>query len=166
MEARTISMTAVSDEFLGCVFAHLDNPADRSAVSRVCRQWKRVDSITRKHVQIANCYSIAPAALPRRFPKLVSLKLKGKSRAFEFELLPPNWGGHAGPWVAEVARAYAHTFQSLWLRRMQVTDDDLMLLAKFCGDSLLTLKLDKCSGFSANGLAYITGRCRYCRMLN
>ncbi|CAM6110085.1 unnamed protein product [Calypogeia fissa] len=164
MEVRNLA-NPVADETLACVFAHLDSPVDLSAVSRVCRQWRRVDSNTRKHVQIANCYSVAPATLTRRFPRLLSLKLKGKSRAFEFELLPPNWGGYAGPWLAEVARAYAHQFQSLWLRRMVVTDDDLLLLATSCHDSLVSLKLDKCSGFSARGLEYITVRCRLLKVL-
>ncbi|BBN03813.1 coronatine-insensitive protein 1 [Marchantia polymorpha subsp. ruderalis] len=155
----------VSDETLGCIFAHLDSPGDRKAVSQVCRQWRRVDANTRKHVSIANCYSVAPAALSRRFPNLQSLKIKGKPRAFEYELLVPNWGGYARPWVAEVARGYAQRLQSLWLRRMHVTDADLTLLAQSCSESLQVLKLHKCSGFSTSGIHDITTYCRSLRVL-
>jgi coronatine-insensitive protein 1 len=159
MDSKKLNGASWSCSILGNIFSYLDNPADRAAVSRVCKLWKEVDSNTRKHVQIANCYSIAPAALSRRFPNLKSLKIKGQPRALEFGLTPGNWGGYAGPWIAEVTRAYASKFESLWLRRMQVTDEDLLLLAQSCPD-LLTLKFEKCSGFSPVGLAYIAAHCR------
>ncbi|KAL3698701.1 hypothetical protein R1sor_012777 [Riccia sorocarpa] len=162
---RLSGVNRVSDETLGCIFAHLDNPADRSAVSLVCRQWRRVDANTRKSVCIANCYSVSPATLSRRFPNLHSLKVKGKPRATDYQLLIPNWGGYASPWVEEVARSYSQKLQSLWLRRMHVTDADLTLLAHSCAESLHTLKLHKCSGFSSAGIYEIAAHCRGLKVL-
>ncbi|KAL2645390.1 hypothetical protein R1flu_012977 [Riccia fluitans] len=166
MEGRSpAGVNRVSDETLGCIFAHLDNPGDRRAVSQVCRQWRRVDANTRKNVSIANCYSVSPATLSRRFPNLQALKIKGKPRASDYQLLVPNWGGYAGPWVAEVARSYSQRLQSLWLRRMHVTDADLRLLAQSCSDSLHTLKLHKCLGFSTSGIYEIAAYCRGLKIL-
>ncbi|XP_020202418.1 coronatine-insensitive protein 1 [Cajanus cajan] len=137
---------------------------DRDAVSQVCRRWYELDSLTRKHVTIALCYTTTPARLRRRFPHLESLKLKGKPRAAMFNLIPEDWGGHVTPWVAEISR-YFDCLKTLHFRRMIVKDSDLQILASSRGHVLHALKLDKCSGFSTDGLSFIARSCRSLRVL-
>lgn len=154
----------ISDAVLRCIMPYVQDPRDRDAVSLVCRHWYEVDSETRKHVTIALCYSTSPQHLRRRFSQLESLKLKGKPRPAMFNLMPEDWGGHATPWIHEFARSF-DCLKSLHLRRMIVTDRDLEILAQARGRALQVLKLDKCSGFSTDGLLYITRSCRNLRIL-
>lgn len=119
------------EQIMECIFNQLDKSEDRGAASQVCKMWQRIDGLTRKMVYITNCYSIAPSDLSRRFKNLEKIKIKGKPRAYEFGLLVENWGGHAGPWIEEIVRAYPK-LQVLHLRRMDVTDEDLELLALKC----------------------------------
>jgi len=123
-----------------------------------------VEGATRKQIYIPNCYSILPSGLPKRFKDLQSIKLKGKPRASEFDILEKDWGGHTGPWVQEIVRSYPK-LQSLHLRRMEVCDEDLELLARGC-TSLQVLKLDKCKGFTTMGLQVIAQSCRFLRELS
>jgi coronatine-insensitive protein 1 len=90
-----------------------------------------MDGLARKMLYISNCYAVAPADLSRRFKNLEKIKIKGKPRAYEFGLLVDRWGGHAGPWIQEIVRSYPK-LQVLHLRRMDVTDEDLALLALHC----------------------------------
>ena len=76
-----------------------------------------------------------------------------------FNLIPEDWGGHVTPWVTEIAESF-NCLKSLHLRRMIVRDSDLELLARTRGRVLLALKLDKCSGFSTDGLLHIGRSCR------
>eukprot|EP01018_Ginkgo_biloba_P040863 Gb_41378 [translate_table: standard] len=158
---RTLS-DEISDEALECVMGHLEDPRDRSAVSLVCKKWYRVDALTRKHITIAFCYSINPSDLSKRFPRLESLKLKGKPRAAMFNLIPPDWGGYAEPWVNEISETFL-CLKAVHFRRMIVTDDDLRTLVRGRGHMLQSLKLEKCSGFSTLGLLEVT---RHCRVTN
>jgi hypothetical protein len=119
------------DDSLQCIFSCLDSYQDRAAVSLVCKQWYRVDGATRKQIYIPNCYSILPSGLSKRFKDLQSIKLKGKPRASEFDILEKDWGGHTGPWVQEIVRSYPK-LQALHLRRMEICDEDLELLARGC----------------------------------
>ena len=119
------------EQIMESIFNQLDNPDDRGAASQVCKMWLRMDGLTRKSVYISNCYSIAPSDVSRRFKNLEKIKIKGKPRAYEFGLLVEDWGGHAGPWIEEIVRAYPK-LQCLHLRRMDVTDEDLKLLAMKC----------------------------------
>lgn len=151
--------TRLSDVVLDCVMPYIHDPKDRDAVSQVCRRWYELDSLTRKHVTIALCYTTTPDRLRLRFPHLESLKLKGKPRAAMFNLIPENWGGFVTPWVKEISR-YFDCLKSLHFRRMIVADSDLQLLARSRGHILQALKLDKCSGFSTDGLFYIGRFCR------
>ena len=144
---------------MDCVIRYIDDPKDRNAVSLVCRRWYDLDSMTRKHVTIALCYTATPERLRRRFPRLESLKLKGKPRAAMFNLIPEDWGGHVTPWVNEISQHFEF-LGSLHFRRMIVTDSDLELLAKSRGHVLQSLKLDKCSGFSTDGLFFVSRFCR------
>nr|UAD82004.1 coronatine insensitive 1 [Lilium hybrid cultivar] len=156
---------AMSDLALECFMGYIDDPPDRAAVSLVCHKWCHIDSITRKHISIAQCYSISPFRLCRRFPRLESLKIKGKPRASMFyNLIPDDWGGYAGPWVKEIANELV-CLKSVHLRRMIVKDEDISLLVSARGHMLQVLKLDKCSGFSTNGLMFIARSCRCLRTL-
>ncbi|KAL4307289.1 hypothetical protein AHAS_Ahas16G0263400 [Arachis hypogaea] len=69
-------------EAIGRGVGHSDvvhpRPEGSNAVSQVCRRWDELDSLTRKHVTIALCYTTSLDRLRRRFPHLESLKLKGK----------------------------------------------------------------------------------------
>ncbi|KAK7379344.1 hypothetical protein VNO80_04802 [Phaseolus coccineus] len=163
-EERNVRKTRVVDVVLDCVIPYIDDPKDRDAVSQVCRRWYELDSLTRKHVTIALCYTTTPARLRRRFPHLESLKLKGKPRAAMFNLIPEDWGGYVTPWVKEISQ-YFDCLKSLHFRRMIVTDSDLQLLARSRGHVLHALKLDKCSGFSTDGLLHIGRLCKNLRVL-
>lgn len=163
MEHRDHSRTmcpGISDVALEFVMCHIEDPRDRDAVSRVCRKWYHIDSITRKHITIALCYSTTPARLCQRFPRLESLKLKGKPRAAMFNLIPEDWGGYAGPWINAIAGAL-DCLKAIHFRRMIVKDADLEVLIRARGPRLVVLKLDKCSGFSTDGLKLLARSCRY-----
>lgn len=154
----------LSDVVLDCVMPYIHDPKDRDAVSQVCRRWYEIDSQTRKHVTIALCYTTTPDRLRKRFPHLESLKLKGKPRAAMFNLIPENWGGFVNPWVREIEN-YFDCLKSLHFRRMIVTDDDLSILARSRHQSLYSLKLEKCSAFSTDGLYHISHSCKNLRVL-
>ncbi|XP_004503230.1 coronatine-insensitive protein 1 [Cicer arietinum] len=163
-EDRSVKTNRVVDVVLDCVIPYIDDPKDRDAVSQVCRRWYELDSLTRKHVTIALCYTTTPSRLRRRFPHLESLKLKGKPRAAMFNLIPEDWGGHVTPWIKEISH-YFDCLKSLHFRRMIIQDSDLKLLARSRGHVLQSLKLDKCSGFSTHGLRFIGRFCRSLKVL-
>ncbi|KAI9156459.1 hypothetical protein LWI28_021424 [Acer negundo] len=149
----------MADTVLGCVMPYIDDSKDRDAVSLVCRRWYELDALTRKHITIALCYTTTPERLRLRFRHLESLKLKGKPRAAMFNLIPEDWGGYVTPWVNEIAENF-NCLKSLHFRRMIVRDSDLEVLARTRGRNLLILKLDKCSGFSTDGLLHVSRSCR------
>lgn len=149
---------SMPDEVIQCVIQYIHEARDRDAVSRVCRRWYELDAESRKHVSIAFCYSTTPERLFERFPNLESLKLKGKPRAAMFNLIPENWGGYVTPWVNLLYRF--GNLNSLHFRRMIVRDSDLEAIALVKGGILQSLKLDKCSGFSTDGLLHIARSCR------
>ncbi|KAF8397331.1 hypothetical protein HHK36_016244 [Tetracentron sinense] len=153
----------ISDEALGCVMAYIHDPRDRDAVSLVCRKWYETDALTRKHITIAMCYATSPSRLRRRFERLESLKLKGKPRAAMFNLIPEDWGGYVTPWVNEIANAF-NCLKCLHFRRMIVKDTDLEVLVR-ARNMLQALKLDKCSGFSTDGLLHVARSCRSLKTL-
>ncbi|XP_042491288.1 coronatine-insensitive protein 1-like [Macadamia integrifolia] len=154
----------VSDVALELVMAHIQDPRDRDAVSLVCHKWYQIDASTRKHITIAHCYTTSPERLRQRFQHLESLILKGKPRGAMFNLIPEDWGGYAGPWIREIAQSF-NCLKSLHFRRMIVKDADLELLARARGHMLQVLKLDKCSGFSTDGLWHVARNCRCLRIL-
>ncbi|XP_031488190.1 coronatine-insensitive protein homolog 2-like [Nymphaea colorata] len=156
--------SSLSDTALEWVMPYLDDPGDRSSVSLVCKKWHQIDALTRKHVTVATCYSTSPVRLRSRFPNLESLKIKGKPRAAMFDLVPEDWGGRAEPWIREISDSF-HCLKFLHLRRMIVTDDDLGMLTRGRNHMLQVLKLDKCSGFSTNGLLEVARSCRFLRNL-
>ncbi|XP_024993691.1 coronatine-insensitive protein 1-like isoform X2 [Cynara cardunculus var. scolymus] len=151
----------MSDVVFECVLSYINDSRDRQSISLVCRRLYELEAQTRKHVTIALCYTATPKQLWRRFPFLESLKLKGKPRAAMYNLIPEDWGGFATPWVEELAKSFT-CLKAVHFRRMIVKDEDLELLARERGHVLQVLKLDKCSGFSTDGLLHI---CRSCRNL-
>ncbi|XP_009590388.1 coronatine-insensitive protein 1 [Nicotiana tabacum] len=161
MEERNVNPAVIYDTVWVCVIPYVQDSRDRDAVSLVCRRWHEIDAITRQHITMALCYSAKPEQLSRRFPQLESLKLKGKPRASMFNLIPEDWGGYATPWVHEISRSFTR-LKALHFRRMIVSDSDLELLVRTRGKLLQALKLDKCSGFSTDGLLTV---CRSCRSL-
>ncbi|KAJ4720002.1 Coronatine-insensitive protein 1 [Melia azedarach] len=165
-EDRKVNKTncGMLDTVMDFVMPHIDDPKDRDAVSLVCRRWYELDALTRKHITIALCYTTTPERLRRRFSNLESLKLKGKPRAAMFNLIPEDWGGYVSPWINEIARSF-NSLKSLHFRRMIVGDSDLELLARARGKNLWDLKLDKCSGFSTDGLLHVTRSCRQLKTL-
>ncbi|XVE52552.1 hypothetical protein DITRI_Ditri02bG0131000 [Diplodiscus trichospermus] len=158
------SYTGMSDVVLDRVMPYIHDPKDRDAVSLVCRRWYELDALTRKHITIALCYTTSPDRLRRRFQHLESLKLKGKPRAAMFNLIPEDWGGYVTPWVKEIAENF-NCLKSVHFRRMIVKDSDLEILARSRGKVLHVLKLDRCSGFSTDGLLHVGRLCRQLRTL-
>ncbi|KFK36886.1 hypothetical protein AALP_AA4G184600 [Arabis alpina] len=147
------------DDVIEQVMPYITESIDRDSASLVCHRWFKIDSDTREHVTMALCYTATPDRLSRRFPNLRSLKLKGKPRAAMFNLIPENWGGYVTPWVNEIASSLRQ-LKSVHFRRMIVSDLDLDVLARSRSDELEALKLDKCSGFSTDGLFSIVKHCR------
>ncbi|XP_071705655.1 coronatine-insensitive protein 1-like [Rutidosis leptorrhynchoides] len=154
----------MSDVVFECVLAYIHDSRDRQSISLVCRRLYELEAQTRKHVTIALCYTATPKQLHRRFPYLESLKLKGKPRAAMYNLIPEDWGGFATPWVEELTKSFT-CLKAIHFRRMIVKDTDLELLARERGHVLQVLKLDKCSGFSTDGLLQICRSCRNLRVL-
>ncbi|CAD6263063.1 unnamed protein product [Miscanthus lutarioriparius] len=76
-----------------------------------------------------------------------------------YGLIPDDWGAYARPWVTELA-APLECLKALHLRRMVVTDNDLAELVRARGHMLQELKLDKCTGFSTDGLRLVAHSCR------
>ncbi|KAK4493511.1 hypothetical protein RD792_005562 [Penstemon davidsonii] len=164
-KSKASSSSGQYDTVWECVIPYVNDSRDRDAVSLVCKRWYEIDAITRKHVTIALCYTATPQQLSRRFPQLESLKLKGKPRASMFNLIPEDWGGYVTPWVEEVVRSFGR-MKALHFRRMIVKDSDLELVAKSAvGKVLEVLKLDKCSGFSTDGLLHIGRFCGSMKIL-
>ncbi|TMW92057.1 hypothetical protein EJD97_013554 [Solanum chilense] len=166
MEERnsTRLSSSTNDTVWECVIPYIQESRDRDAVSLVCKRWWQIDAITRKHITMALCYTAKPEQLSRRFPHLESVKLKGKPRAAMFNLIPEDWGGYVTPWVMEITKSFSK-LKALHFRRMIVRDSDLELLANRRGRVLQVLKLDKCSGFSTDGLLHISRSCKNLRTL-
>ena len=130
------------------MIGNLVDTSDRNAVSLVCKMWYCVDALTCKHVTITFYYTITPLYLNAQFPGLELLKLKGKTRAAMFNLIPPDWGGYAKSWINQISKTF-QCLKSLHLRRMIITNEYLSLLARDRENILQVLKLEKCSGFQA-----------------
>ncbi|KAH6556990.1 hypothetical protein KP509_1Z144000 [Ceratopteris richardii] len=154
----------IPDFALEHVFSYVTDSSDRDNISRVCKRWYQIEGRIRKDVTISCCYAIDPSRLTKRFNVLENVKLKGKLRASMFRFIPEDWGGHAGPWISEIA-LNCRSLQSVHLRRMILSDKDLTMLAKKRGHSLEVLKLDRCSGFSTMGIKAIASVWRSLRVL-
>ncbi|OAY67005.1 transport inhibitor response 1-like protein Os04g0395600 [Ananas comosus] len=152
------------EEVVEHIFGFLTSHRDRNAVSLVCKAWYRVERLSRRSVFVGNCYAVRPERVAARFPRLTSLRVKGKPHFADFNLVPPDWGGNAAPWIEEAARSCPALLE-LRLKRMVVTDESLELLARSF-PNFQSLVLISCEGFSTNGLAAIATHCRYLRELD
>ncbi|CAM8961183.1 unnamed protein product [Rhodiola kirilowii] len=158
-EKKWVRQEIAKYEVFDYVIPYINRPSIRSAVSLVSKRWYKIDSVTRKKVNIDNCYSTSPQRLSERFPNLEKLKVKGKPWASTFDLLPYDWGGYVTPWVNEIV-LNVNSLKSIHFRLMIVKDFDLEALAQARGPMLLELKLDKCFGFSTDGLLRVAQSCR------
>jgi hypothetical protein len=93
-----------------------------------------------------------------RFPNVRVLTVKGKPHFADFNLVPPDWGGYAGPWIEAAARR-CMALEELRMKRMVVLDENLELLARSF-PRFKALVLISCEGFSTDGLAAIASHCK------
>uniref|UniRef100_A0A165Z947 F-box domain-containing protein n=1 Tax=Daucus carota subsp. sativus TaxID=79200 RepID=A0A165Z947_DAUCS len=154
----------VLENVLENVLIFLTSRRDRNAVSLVCKSWYRAEALTRSEIYIGNCYSVSPRRAAERFRRVRSVVLKGKPRFADFSLMPPDWGAHFAPWVIEMAEAY-RGLEKLYLKRMNVTDDDLAVMARSFGN-FRELVLVCCEGFGTAGLAVVASKCRQLRVFD
>ncbi|XP_024357321.1 protein TRANSPORT INHIBITOR RESPONSE 1 [Physcomitrium patens] len=152
------------DEVLEHVLVFLDSHKDRNSVSLVCKSWYKAEGWSRRKVFIGNCYAVSSATLIRRFPKLVSLEMKGRPRFTDFGLVPQNWGGFIQPWIQVMAEYYPG-LEGLKLKRMTVSDESLRMIA-VAFPNFRSLRLTSCDGFSTDGITEITKNCRNLAVLD
>lgn len=84
--------------------------------------------------------------------------MKGRPRFTDFGLVPPRWGAFIQPWIEAMAVHYPF-LEELCLKRMTVSDESLMMVAKSFAN-FRSLSLTSCDGFSTDGLAEITKNCK------
>lgn len=147
------------EEVLEHVFSFIQDGQDRNVISMVCKSWYEIERWSRRRVFVGNCYAISPRMLIRRFPEVRSVELKGKPHFADFNLVPENWGGYVGPWIAAMAVAYPW-LEEIRLKRMVVKDEGLELISKSF-KNFKVLVLSSCEGFSTVGLAAIAANCRF-----
>lgn len=146
------------DEVLEQVLSLVDSHKDRSSISLVCKDWYNAERWTRSSVFIGNCYSVSPEIVARRFPRIKSVKLKGKPRFSDFNMLPSDWGANVHPWLVMFAKVYPF-LEDLRLKRMTIDDGSLHLLSKSF-PNFKALSLSSCDGFTDDGLKALTTHCR------
>ncbi|KAG5018884.1 hypothetical protein AAZX31_06G091200 [Glycine max] len=154
----------VLENVLESVLHFLTSRRDRNAASLVCKSWYRAEALTRPDLFIGNCYAVSPRRATARFPRVRSLTIKGKPRFADFDLMPLNWGAHFTPWATALSQSYPSSLNKLHLKRMSLTDHDLILLSHSF-PSFQDLVLTCCEGFGTTGLAALTSNCRLLRVL-
>ncbi|XP_073058681.1 protein TRANSPORT INHIBITOR RESPONSE 1-like isoform X1 [Primulina eburnea] len=160
----THTYSSFPDEVLEKVLSLIDSHKDRNSVSLVCKNWYNAERWTRTNLFIGNCYSVSPEIVAKRFPIIKSVRLKGKPRFSDFNMLPRDWGADVNPWLVMFAKVYPF-LEELRLKRMTVSDESLELLAKsFPGFKVLSLS--SCDGFSDDGLNAIATHCMNLTELN
>ncbi|KAF8667268.1 hypothetical protein HU200_052937 [Digitaria exilis] len=157
-------MTYFPEEVVEHIFSFLPLHSDRNTVSLVCRVWYEVERLSRRAVFVGNCYAVRPERLVQRFPNVRTLTVKGKPHFADFNLVPPDWGGYAGPWIDAAARS-CMGLEELRMKRMVVLDENLELLARSF-PRFKALVLISCEGFSTDGLAAIASHCKLLRELD
>ncbi|KAJ8761563.1 hypothetical protein K2173_004339 [Erythroxylum novogranatense] len=151
--------SAFPDEILERVLSLLESNKDRSSVSLVCKDWYDAERWSRTHVFIGNCYSVSPEIVARRFPRIRSVRIKGKPRFSDFNLVPENWGADIHSWLVVFSSKYRF-LEELRLKRMTISDDSLEFLA-LNFPNFKALSLLSCDGFSTDGLAAIATHCKH-----
>ncbi|GJN27788.1 hypothetical protein PR202_gb15839 [Eleusine coracana subsp. coracana] len=152
------------EEVVEHIFSFLPSHSDRNTVSLVCKVWYEIERLSRRAVFVGNCYAVRPERVVRRFPKLCVLTVKGKPHFADFNLVPPDWGGYAAPWIEAAARGCVG-LEELRMKRMVVSDESLELLARSF-PRFKALVLISCEGFSTEGLADIASHCKLLRELD
>ncbi|KAL3675086.1 hypothetical protein R1sor_025034 [Riccia sorocarpa] len=152
------------DEVLEHVLVFLPSHKDRNSVSLVCKAWFKAEKWSRQQVFVGNCYAVTPQQVIRRFPKLNSLRIKGRPRFADFGFVPQNWGAHLAPWVTALAAA-CPWMEEFRCKRMTVSDESLLMIAQSF-PFFKSLVLTSCDGFSTDGLAYITSSCSHLARLD
>lgn len=155
---NSIKSCPFPDEVLERVLSLLDSHHDHSSVSLVCKSWYNAERWSRRHIFIANCYSVSPQIVAARFPRIRNVTLKGKPRFSDFNLVPEDWGADVQPWLTVFASVYPG-LEELRLKRMVVSDESLEFLGlNFKGFKRLSLL--SCDGFSTDGLKAIATHCK------
>ncbi|RLM65917.1 transport inhibitor response 1-like protein [Panicum miliaceum] len=157
-------MTYFPEEVVEHIFSFLPSHSDRNTVSLVCKVWYEVERLSRRSVFVGNCYAVRPERVVLRFPNVRALTVKGKPHFADFNLVPPDWGGYAGPWIEAAARSCVG-LEELRMKRMVVSDENLELLARSF-PRFKALALISCEGFSTDGLAAIASHCKLLRELD
>ncbi|TVU14758.1 hypothetical protein EJB05_38251 [Eragrostis curvula] len=157
-------MTYFPEEVVEHIFSFLPSHSDRNTVSLVCKVWYEIERLSRRSVFVGNCYAVRPEQVVRRFPNVRALTVKGKPHFADFNLVPPDWGGYAGPWIEAAARSCVG-LEELRMKRMVVSDESLELLARSF-PRFKALVLISCEGFSTEGLADIASHCKHLRELD
>ncbi|KAK3144914.1 hypothetical protein QOZ80_4AG0319640 [Eleusine coracana subsp. coracana] len=157
-------MTYFPEEVVEHIFSFLPSHSDRNTVSLVCKVWYEIERLSRRAVFVGNCYAVRPERVVWRFPKLRVLTVKGKPHFADFNLVPPDWGGYAAPWIEAAARGCVG-LEELRMKRMVVSDEGLELLARSF-PRFKALVLISCEGFSTEGLADIASHCKFLRELD
>jgi hypothetical protein len=152
------AMTYFPEEVVEHIFSFLPSHSDRNTVSLVCKVWYEIERLSRRAVFVGNCYAMLPQSVVRRFPNVRALTVKGKPHFADFNLVPPDWGGYAGPWIEAAARGCVG-LEELRMKRMVVSDESLELLARSF-PRFKALVLISCEGFSTEGLADIASHCK------
>nr|CAD1836655.1 unnamed protein product [Ananas comosus var. bracteatus] len=170
-------MTYFPEEVVEHIFGFLTAHRDRNAASLVCRAWYHVERMSRRRVFVGNCYAVRPERVAARFPAVRSLTVKGKPHFADFNLVPPDWGGLAAPWIEAFAsspaaaaaaaggRAGRAPLEELRMKRMVVSDECLETLARSF-PNFRALVLISCEGFSTHGLAAVATHCRHLREID
>uniref|UniRef100_A0A0D9W4C2 F-box domain-containing protein n=1 Tax=Leersia perrieri TaxID=77586 RepID=A0A0D9W4C2_9ORYZ len=157
-------MTYFPEEVVEHIFSFLPAQRDRNTVSLVCKVWYEIERLSRRRVFVGNCYAVRAGSVARRFPNVRALTVKGKPHFADFNLVPPDWGGYAAPWIEAAARG-CPGLEELRMKRMVVTDESLELLARSF-PRFRALVLISCEGFSTDGLAAIASHCKLLRELD
>ncbi|KAG8064294.1 hypothetical protein GUJ93_ZPchr0004g40474 [Zizania palustris] len=152
------TMTYFPEEVVEHIFSFLPAQRDRNTVSLVCKVWYEIERLSRRSVFVGNCYAVRAERVALRFPNVRALTVKGKPHFADFNLVPPDWGGYAGPWIEAAARGCVG-LEELRMKRMVVSDESLELLSRSF-PRFRALVLISCEGFSTDGLAAIASHCK------
>ncbi|GKB23973.1 leucine-rich repeat, cysteine-containing subtype protein [Tanacetum coccineum] len=117
-----------------------------------------IDGITRKRVTIHTRYYPNPASLSKRFPFIEALTLKGPPSDF----VTDDCSIRITPWIEQLAHEF-RCLKELHIRLMVFHNKDLETLARTRGKDLRSLKLEKCKGFSTDGLRHVSNYCNQLR---
>ncbi|GJW17461.1 leucine-rich repeat, cysteine-containing subtype protein [Tanacetum coccineum] len=158
---RQATKTNVGEEVLDLAIPNIHNVDYRNSVSLVSRKFYEIDGITRKRLTVHTLYYPNPASLSKRFPFIEALTLKGPPSIFN---VTDDYDIPITPWIEQLALEF-RCLKELRIRRLVVHDEDLKTLARTRGKDLRSLKIQKCKGFSTDGLMHVSKYCNQLRTL-